>query len=422
MKTPLRLLTLLTLLLAVSGWSCRPDGSGRAADEHEGHDHDADSDDHDADGDDHDDDHEGDEHEEHGGDVSLNAQALEFARIRTEPVRREAWSGGLETTAEVHFDDTRLAHVSPRLDGRIHRVLVQLGDQVEAGQAIASIDSLELGRAKADYLADRARLDLAERTLEREQSLLEKRISSEQEVLEAQAAREEAAASYRNARDTLQVFGLDERAIRSVRHSDPSAPIHTVRAPIAGKVIDLHATLGELVGRDSQLATVADLDRLWLWVDIHEGDIGGIRVGAPATIRLDAFPGEPIEGSLAYVRDELDRDTRVVRARIDVANPDHRIKPGMFGRVTLRSGPEEEAGSVLIVAAGAVQREGREFIVFVRESEGVFERRTVSVGRRAPGVVEILSGLEAGEAAVVEGGFILKSESGKGEMGGGHSH
>ena len=414
MKTRLRLLTFLTLLLAVSGWSCRPDGPADVDDEHEGHDH----------GEPDEDEHEGhdDDGDEHGDDVSLNAQALKFARIRTEPVRREAWTGGLETTAEVHFDDTRLAHVRPRLDGRIHRVLVELGDQVNAGQAIAQIDSLELGRAKADYLAHRARLDLAERTLEREQSLLDKRISSEQEVLEAQAAREEAAASYRNARDTLLVFGLDERAIGSIRHSDPSAPIHTVRAPIAGKVIDLHATLGELVGRETAIATVADLDRLWLWVDIHEADIGGIAVGDPATVRLDAFPGETIEGRLAYVRDELDRDTRVVRARIDVANPDHRIKPGMFGRVMLRSSPGEKAGSSLVVAAGAVQRQGGEFFVFVQEAEGVFERRSVSVGRRAQGLVEILSGLAAGEAAVVEGGFILKSEFGKGEMGGGHSH
>jgi len=294
---------------------------------------------------------------------------------------------------------------------------------VERDQPIAVLDSVELGKAKAEYLSAQARLELAQGTLDREEGLLERRISSEQQVIEARAAREEAAAMLRAATDTLRVLGLSEREIDRTRHGDPASPLLTVRAPFAGKLVELHATRGELVGPETDLATVADLSQLWVWVDVYETDVARVKEGDRATVRLDAFPGEPIHGVLALVRDQVDRDARTVRARVDIPNPDERIKPGMFARVLLEQQAGSEGGArTIVVPAGAVQRDRDEQVAFVRTGADRYERRELRVGRRAAGLVEVLAGLSAGDEVVVEGGFILKSELGKSEMGEGHSH
>jgi cobalt-zinc-cadmium efflux system membrane fusion protein len=421
MKRHAALLSTLLLVLAAACLSC---GSG-GSDEHAGHDHDEHAD-HDEGPDDdagHDD-HEGHDDEGHEeGVVELGSEAAAAARIRTTSVLAGNWADRIQTTGEVHFDGTRLAHVSPRLEGRIHQVSVELGQHVAAGDALAIIDSVELGTSKAEYLSAKARLGLAQSTLDREEGLLERHITSEQQVIEARAARQEAAAMEQAASDKLRVLGVSKTDIQGIRHSDPKAPLFTVRAPISGKVVELHATLGELVGPATEFATVADLSRLWIWVDVYERDLRRVSVGDGAEVRLDAFPEEVIAGRVAYLKDEVDRDTRTVRARLDVDNAEEKMKPGMFARVLLEHGGSDAptAGAVSVPPT-AILRQGGEFLAFVKAGTHRYEVRNLRVGRRSKDQVEVLSGLAPGDEVVVEGGFILKSELGKGEMGHGHSH
>jgi cobalt-zinc-cadmium efflux system membrane fusion protein len=142
------------------------------------------------------------------------------------------------------------------------------------------------------------------------------------------------------------------------------------------------------------------------------------------SLAVDAYPGEFFGGKVSYLSAQVDPGTRTVRARIDVENPQHKLRPGMFARVTLRDPhtASTEREPSLVVPAGAVQRDGHEFVVFVSLGDGRFERREVEVGRAAQGVVEILSGLDAGDTVVIEGAFLLKSEASKGSMGAGHDH
>jgi len=141
-------------------------------------------------------------------------------------------------------------------------------------------------------------------------------------------------------------------------------------------------------------------------------------------VSADAFPEETFSGKVSYLSAQVDADTRTVRARIDVDNPEHKLRPGMFVRVTL-SDPHSDTTDFapsLVVPATAVQRDGEELLVFLPLGNNRFERREVMVGRTAGGFTEILSGLDSPVEVVVEGAFLLKSEASKEQMGAGHEH
>ena len=371
--------------------------------------------------------HEDGEHEDGAaGVVELTPEAASRADIRSAAVETRAFGAELETTGQVDFDRDRLAHVSPRIEGRVHRVQARLGQRVRAGQPMAQLDSIELGKTKAEYLQARARLDLARENLEREEKLHADRISSEQEVLEARAAFREATVDLATTEETLHLYGLGQKEVEALHYEDRQASLYTVRAPFDGQVVEKHVTVGELVTPDRNIFTVADLDRVWIWIDVYERDLRGVHLEDEAEVEADAYPGALFRGLVSYLSAQVDTDTRTVRARIDVPNPEEKLRPGMFARVRLfdphGAQGRRRAADSLVVPEGAVQRDGEESIVFVPTGPLTFERREVRTGRKAGGLVEILGGLEAGEQVVVEGAFLLKSEASKEAMGAGHEH
>lgn len=430
------MLILIPLVLLLT--SC--DRSKPASDEHAGHDHDAESDakhgeeghahgeeghahegeaGHGEEGHAHE---EGEEHEEHEeGVVELpegTAAEVKLARVERRPLASER-----ETTGQVDYVQSAVAHVSPRIPGRVHRVLAQLGDGVRAGQAVAELDSVEIGAAKAAYVQARTREDLARRTYDREKGLHEERISSESEMLEAEAAWQEAHSATEAAAQSLRLYGLDAASIAKLGPGSSSAFI-AVQAPIAGRIIEHHATVGELVTSETRLMTVADLTRVWVWIDVPERDVAAVHPDDDVEVMSDAYPQERFTGKVSYLTPEVDAHTRTVRARIEVDNQGRKLLPGMFVNVRISDphGAALEGPGIIAVPAKAVQRDGNESIVFVATGPRRFERREIQRGRSTAEWVEVLDGVAEGEQVVVEGGFILKSEAARHELGGGHSH
>ena len=307
----------------------------------------------------------------------------------------------------------------------MHQVLATLGDEVQSGKPLAVIDSIDLGRAKSTFLAAKVQYQLAQQTLRREEQLLHDRITSEQSVAEARAAAERARASYQSAKQELRLLGLGERQINKTSADDPSAALFPLKSPIDGTIIDKHVSLGEVVSPERNLFTIADLSKVWIWIDIYERDLAGVHLEDDVAVRVDAFPKKTFNGKVAYIRNQVDPDTRTARARIDVTNVDGRLRPGMFATVTVTDphGSEgEKAPLTLLMPASAVQRDGTEQIAFVPAGKNRYERRTLRLGRRTDAYIEVLAGLSAGESVVIEGAFLLKSETAKQHMGGGHSH
>ena len=366
---------------------------------------------------------EGEAHEKHEeGIVTLTPEQIAAAEIRTGPVEQKPLSMQLNTTGEVGYEEDRLAHVSPRIPGRVVRVIASLGDRVQRGGTLAVIDSVELGQAKASFLAARTREDLARENHEREEKLFQQRISSAKDMLEAKARHLEAASERRSAEETLRLYGMDESETRLLEPGSPSSSLMSVRAPISGEVVEKHVVIGELVTPDKSMFTVADLQHVWIWIDVYERDLANVHLKDDVEVSVEALPKAVFTGEVTYLAPRVEAQTRTVRARIDVLNPQGLLRPGMFAKVRLTDPHVQSAASSLVVPEGALVSRGEENLVFVLAGEGRFSARPVEVGRREAGLVELKSGLAANDLVVTEGAFFLKSELARAELGGGHSH
>jgi cobalt-zinc-cadmium efflux system membrane fusion protein len=364
-----------------------------------------------------------DPHEQ--GVVELSPEMLSHVEINIAVVEERTLAPELETTGQVDFEQDLLAHVTPRIPGRVHEVHARLGDQVRKGQLLVVIDSIELGQAKAAYLRAKAQEDLARQNFERERGLHAERISSEREMLAARAAHLEALAGLQSAEETLHLYGLDDLRVAALRHEGSDASLLQVRAPLSGKIVEKHVTIGELVSPERSLFSIADMSRLWIWIDVYERDLRHVHLEDDVHVEVDAFPEQAFGGKVSYLSDQVDAGSRTVRARIDVDNPKRQLRPGMFARVLI-SDPhpvaQGEQERSLVVPEGCVQRDGDELIAFVALGGNRFERREVRVGQKGQGFIEIVAGLQLGEEVVSEGTFLLKSELSKETLGGGHAH
>lgn len=369
---------------------------------------------------------EGQEETHEEGIVTLAGPKLGAAGVETATASLTSLPALLVTTGQVDFNQDRLAHVSPRIPGRVNEVRARLGEPVRRGDVLAMLDSIELGRSKAEYLQAKAREQLTRENYEREQGLYSDRISSEKEMLEAKAAYVEAGAELQSAEETLHLYGLTEEEVGSVTYENPGRSLFPVRAPLSGKVVEKHVTVGELVTPERNLFSLANLSEVWVWIDVYEKDLQRVHIDDQVDLRVEAFPNLEFRGTVSYLSDRVDIDTRRVRARIDVENPDESLRPGMFAQVELTdphgAGAADVSVPALTVPEEAVQRDGDSMIVFIDLGGGRFERREVETGRKAGGLFEVTEGLAPGEVVVSRGVFFLKSELAKGELGEGHGH
>jgi cobalt-zinc-cadmium efflux system membrane fusion protein len=364
------------------------------------------------------------------GVVELSAAKLAAVELETAPVERRRLAAQLETTGEVGYEEDRIAHVAPRVPGRVQRVPVSLGDEVRRGQLLAVLDSVELGQAMAAYRGARTREELAQRGYERERALFEDRIASEREMLEARAAYEEAVAMRQASRETLRLYGVPAAELEDPGTGGAGSSLLAVHAPIAGRVVAKHATLGELATPEDTLFIIGDLGRVWIWIDVYERDLGRVHLDDAVEVTVEPFPGRVFTGAVTYLAPEVAADTRTVRARLDVDNPDRLLRPGMFAAVRLLDPHTGDGPPSLVVPGEAVVQRGGESLVFVplpaagdpAAAGARFRARPVTLGRRGEGWVEVLSGLEAGDQVVTAGTFFLESELAREELGGGHGH
>ena len=323
----------------------------------------------------------------------------------------------ISATGKVEANADKIAHVSPRISGKVVNVKASLGDSVSAGQPLATLDSVELGEALSRYHQSKTKLTLAQSNMERIKTLVEKKIAARKDILQAETDYKTAQTELHTDEERLSLYGV---ALSELKGEDHKRPLLPVRSPIGGIITEKHAIVGELSDPSKSLYTVADLSSVWVVVDINEKDLAKVHKGQTATVTVGAFPDLKLKGRITYIADLVDQTTRTVKARIEVANPGRKLKPEMFATVELALAAD--APPVLAVPEDAIQDLDGKKVVFVAEEEDEFAARPVQPGRTADGMVEIVSGLKEGESYAVKGSFILKSEVKKGEMTDEHGH
>jgi len=379
-------------------------GAGHKEDDHEGHNGEKEG-------------HEG--HDEHGeaGVVKMAAEVQKQNGVVVAAATKQHIAGVISATGKVEANADRIAHVSPRISGKIVSVKASLGDSVAAGQALVTLDSVELGEALNRYHQSKTKLALAQSNMDRIKNLVEKKIAARKDILQAETDYKTAQTELHTDEERLSLYGV---SVSILKDGNPKKPLLPVRSPISGIITEKHAIVGELSDPSKSLYTVADLSTVWVMVDINEKDLAKVRKGQAATVIVGAFPDLKMKGRITYIADLVDQATRTVKARIEVANPGRKLKPEMFATVELALAAD--APSVLAVPEDALQDLDGKKVVFVAEHEAEFEARQVRTGRAAGGMIEIVDGLKEGERYAIKGAFILKSEIKKGELVDEHGH
>lgn len=393
-------------------------------------------------GDAHHDDPAGEKHEDHGGEehaeeVALDPEVAEQHGIRIATAEAGVLAEIVVTPARVSLSQDGIARVVPPVEGRITEFLVRTGDAVAAGAPLARLQSPDWNSAQRSLTESAAAQSAAQqaeavasesaeraRDLNRETgdpSLAEVR-AREGQLAEAVAARVAAESATRKAADRLRLLGAAESLLERLFASGEPEGAYLLRSPISGVVVERPATPGEVVGPDHPaVATIGDLQALWVVANFPESRLRELRVGGTARVLFEAEAGHDCAGVVEFISPVLDLTNRTVEVRIRAEDEHESLRPGMFARAEFELAPADATPAVIIPEAALVRVEGRTAVfVPVPDEPGVFALRSVVAGRPVRGRLPIHEGLAPGESYVQEGAFLLKAEMMK--SAGGHDH
>jgi membrane fusion protein, heavy metal efflux system len=314
----------------------------------------------------------------------------------------------IKVVGTVGFNEDKLARIVPRMPGAVRQVLKGVGDRVAPGETLAILDSKEIADARSTYLAAKDKLALAETTFGREDELFKKKVSSEQDLINARKELAQARNDMRMGTQGLLTAGLREADLKQLEAGPGDLSRFDIVAPFGGEVVDKRIFLGEFLPRDREIFVLADLDVVWVNLQIGSDKLKDVAVGHP--VRIVANDGLIAEAKIDYLAPIISDETRAARARVDLANPEHRWRPGTVVQALIE-GPT--APAAVMVPSEALQTVDGQLSVFVPVEDG-FRLQAVKVGRSNEKVAEILKGLKAGDRVATGQTFVLKSELEKG--------
>jgi Cu(I)/Ag(I) efflux system membrane fusion protein len=318
--------------------------------------------------------------------VRIDAGRQQLIGLTTQAVKEAQVGGEIRATARIVPDETRIRHIHVKVEGYVEKLYVDfIGMAVQKGQPLFTFFSPEFVSAQQEYLlALRTRKALEGGSLQ----------GSGRDLLDA-------------ARTRMALWDIPAAELDSLERSGEVKKSLTLRSPISGVVTAKAAVEGNRLTPSDQPFEITDLARLWAIADVYEPELPRLKVGMPASLTLEAFPGRIFTGRVTFIDPQLDPKTRTARARVELANPGGLLKPEMFGEMVLRS----QARRGLVVPIDAVLDAGTRKVVFVALGEGRFEPREVRTGANLGETVEILQGVKAGENIVTRANFLVDSES-----------
>jgi Cu(I)/Ag(I) efflux system membrane fusion protein len=316
-----------------------------------------------------------------GGTVTVSLDKIQRSGVRTEKVGTKIIARPVRGVGLVEHDESLLTIITVRSDGYIEDLFVdKTGQHVKTGQPLFRFYSPQIQLAQVDLLV----------------------------ALRAQGR--DGGRDVEGAVQKLRNLDVPEPRIEEVQRTKENPRTLDWPSPTTGDVTAKNVIKGQFVKAGDELFRIADHSRVWVIAEVAEADIGDIAVGTPATITLRAFPNEPHEGKVTFIYPEMMKpETRTLSVRVELPNPDGRIKPGMYADVLLDPGAKKEP--VIAVPASAVIDSGTRKVVLIAKGEGRFEPRAVKLGNSGGGYFEVLDGVKSGEEVVTSATFLIDSES-----------
>ncbi len=374
--------------------------------------------------------------------MSMSEDDRQLLAVETAEVKRRLVQKTIRMVGKVDFDETRIRTISARVPGRLDRLFVDYtGIRVRKGDHLVSLYSPEVVTAQAELLQARKRLDGSKG--------------------ESPFLTESSKQAYDSARDKLLLWGLSEEQLQQIEERGTTEDHILINSPSQGIVIHKAVNEGDYVQTGTRIYQIAGMDQLWLRLDAYEQDLPWIRYGQEVSVQAEALPGEVVSGWISFISPTVDESTRTVKVRVNLPNPEEKLKPGMFVRALVRANvskagrvldprlegkwispmhpeivkdapgqcdicgmdlvPAAELGYVtssgaseqpLTVPASAVLVTGKRAVVYVQaidQERPTYEGREVVLGPRSESHYIVLAGLQEGERVVSKGAFLIDS-------------
>lgn len=316
--------------------------------------------------------------------IILSDQQIQLGNIKLDTIRKALLGDKIILTATLNIDPMQSASLSTRVMGRIEKLYFKsIGDYVRKGDKVLDLYSEELNNAKQEYLLALERMAAFESNTMIDFKLL-----------------------LEGAKNKLLLWGLSNAQIAELEKTKKSASTTTIYSNVNGFITSLDVTEGDYVMEGGTLFKVANLSSLWAEAQVYASQMAQVDKGAIAEI---SFPGMEVKdafGKIEFANPEISPDTRINLMRIRIANPGNKLKPGMPAYVVIKNVQH----NMLSLPADAVIRDGRSATIWIKTAENTFKKKMVTTGMESEDRIEIRSGVEEGDAVVINGAYLLNSE------------
>jgi Cu(I)/Ag(I) efflux system membrane fusion protein len=332
--------------------------------------------------------------------IKISTEKVQKLGVRTEAAQLRVLDKVVRAAGRIEPDERRIYAISPKFEGYVERLHVNVtGQPVGKGQPLFEVYSPELVSAQREYA-------IAAQGVESLKEADGPARDGMKQLADSSLLR-------------LKNWDISEEQVKALAKSGEARRTLTFRSPVSGIVTEKKALQGMRFMPGEALYQVADLSAVWVVADVFEQDIGQVRTGAKAKVRINAYPDKTFEGTISYVYPTLNAQTRTVPVRVELANPGLLLKPSMFAQVELPVGAK---GQVVTLPTSAVIDSGARQIVLIQQGEGRFEPREIKLGGRSDNHVEVLEGVKDGEQVVVAANFLIDAESNLKAAVGGFGH
>ena len=342
-----------------------------------------------------------------GKDSSVVIPAEQRERIGVTVVAPSPFHDVVQTTGTVAYDGDQSTQVLAPISGPVTQILVQPGARVRRGQALAYVSSPDFAEAVADYRKARATSDNAQHVADLDEQLFKNDAIARRDLEQAQTDAVSAAADRDAALQRLQALGVDDSTLAVLQAGRTTSIARgVIRSPIEGTLVERSITPGQLLEAGATPCfTVADMSAMWVMANVFESDLAAVHMGDKATVTTNAST-EPITGRVDNVAAFVDPSTKATAVRILVPNRDRLLKKDMYVNVGIRA--REESTGLLIPVSAVLRDEDNQPFVFIQDSAGHYERRTVKLGSRIDERYDISQGLHPGDRVISQGGLFLQ--------------
>jgi membrane fusion protein, heavy metal efflux system len=339
------------------------------------------------------------------------------ASLRIGPVASREFAILKTAVGTIDFNENLLVQVFSQYQGKILKAFYNIGDEVQAGNVLFTIDSPDLLQAESGLLAAAGVLELQKRVLARALNLLKAGGSAQKDVDQATSDQQTAEGNFKAGKDAVRIFGKSDAEVEQILVDRKVDSTLVVPSPISGRVVARNAAPGFLTqpGIAPAPFTVADLSTMWMLANVIETDAPAYKLGQEVEVRVPAYPDKVFKGHVTALGAMIDPNTHRQLVRSEIDDPEHLLRSGMFASFVIRVG--DPVRSLAVPAEGVVREGDGTMTVWITKDSRRFTKRTVKVGLQQGGWTQILEGLSPGDTVVTDGAVFLSNKLALGEAG-----